>query len=523
MTIEWFSGNRKVKKITRTDKIIEFEYNPFGQRIIKKVNDLSLSTITTSYYAYDANGQVMGVYDVNLTSNNASLNELNIYGASRVGIIDRDITLCTAGTAAAAPVYPSASPLTHILGYKKYEITNYLGNVNAVITDRKLFVSSTYEAVVIMNSDYYPFGMQMPGRSTNGDKYRYGYNGMEKDNELKGVGNSYTTEFRQYDPRLGRWLSLDPLAEQAPGWSPYRAFFDNPILFADPDGLFETRKAARAERRAAINEGATVGYVKYDKKAGEYYFKRTDGDPKDFSFTRNIWSAKSSNGGYKGSIEFYDAADARGAVPSNSSSHVNESFEVGMYTVVPYYVNDKLDHYVTSIIVNDPEYPARETSRHDYIIAKDQLEKFIENANSFSWASVFSFGAGARLHLEQYQIDYANENYGDAILGRLKSEWCDPIKVVTGVGGGVLHFSAPRGVYRNVSRFTKKVPSNAKSSVTLSRNGFGQYKIEATSLGKVPGSKAVYTKIVDNTGKTLQMVKTTYDPSGKVVHTKDKM
>ncbi|MBI3220470.1 MAG: hypothetical protein HYZ44_13235, partial [Bacteroidetes bacterium] len=46
--------------------------------------------------------------------------------------------------------------------------------------------------------------------------YTFGYNGMEKDPETKGDGNSYTTEFRQYDPRLGRWASLDPLMKQFP-------------------------------------------------------------------------------------------------------------------------------------------------------------------------------------------------------------------------------------------------------------------------------------------------------------------
>lgn len=60
---------------------------------------------------------------------------------------------------------------------------------------------------------------------------------MEVDPEMKGSGNSYTTEFRQYDPRLGRWLSLDPLAEQFPHMSPYVAFDDNPVVYTDPEGL----------------------------------------------------------------------------------------------------------------------------------------------------------------------------------------------------------------------------------------------------------------------------------------------
>jgi RHS repeat-associated protein len=237
MTIEWFTGNRKVKKIIRPSKTIEFTYNPFGQRILKKVTNTSTGVlISNSYYTYDANGQVMGIYDVNLTSNNVTLNELNIYGASRLGVLDRDITLCTAGVEAATPTYPSASPVPHILSYKRYEITNHLGNVNAVISDRKIYVGGTYEATMIMYSDYYPFGMEMPTRHKNEDKYRFGYNGMEMDNEAKGNGNSYTTEFRQYDPRIGRWLSLDPLAGKYPGYSPYNYCLNNPIIFTDNGG-----------------------------------------------------------------------------------------------------------------------------------------------------------------------------------------------------------------------------------------------------------------------------------------------
>ena len=68
--------------------------------------------------------------------------------------------------------------------------------------------------------------------------YRYGFNGMEKDDEVKGEGNSYTTEFRQYDSRIGRWLSIDPMAGHGTqiSWSPYKAFYDNPIFFTDPAG-----------------------------------------------------------------------------------------------------------------------------------------------------------------------------------------------------------------------------------------------------------------------------------------------
>jgi RHS repeat-associated protein len=78
--------------------------------------------------------------------------------------------------------------------------------------------------------------MQMPGRN-GGEDYRYAFNGMEHDPEVSGDGNSYTTEFRQYDPRLGRWKSLDPLMAKFPHQSPYVAFDNNPIVFDDPLGL----------------------------------------------------------------------------------------------------------------------------------------------------------------------------------------------------------------------------------------------------------------------------------------------
>lgn len=80
--------------------------------------------------------------------------------------------------------------------------------------------------------------MTMPGRTFNpNNEYRYGFQGMERDNDFKGNGNSYTTLYRQYDPRLGRWMSLDPLMHKFPGMAPYVAFNNNPIYFTDPLGL----------------------------------------------------------------------------------------------------------------------------------------------------------------------------------------------------------------------------------------------------------------------------------------------
>jgi RHS repeat-associated protein len=86
------------------------------------------------------------------------------------------------------------------------------------------------------------------------ERYRYGFNGFESDSEVKGNGNSYTTEFRQYDPRIGRWLTLDPLAYQAPAWTPYRAFFNNPNMNVDPTGLYEVKVRLSKETKNEIKQ-----------------------------------------------------------------------------------------------------------------------------------------------------------------------------------------------------------------------------------------------------------------------------
>jgi RHS repeat-associated protein len=78
--------------------------------------------------------------------------------------------------------------------------------------------------------------MQMPGREFSAEEYRYGFNGMEKDDEFKGEGNSYDYGARMYDSRIGRWLSVDPLAGKFQDISPFSFAANNPIYFIDPDG-----------------------------------------------------------------------------------------------------------------------------------------------------------------------------------------------------------------------------------------------------------------------------------------------
>lgn len=77
----------------------------------------------------------------------------------------------------------------------------------------------------------------MPGRSFSSSDYRFGFNGMEKDDEIKNItGSSYDFGARIYDPRIGRWLAIDPASHKYPFSSPYVFALNNPLFYVDPNG-----------------------------------------------------------------------------------------------------------------------------------------------------------------------------------------------------------------------------------------------------------------------------------------------
>jgi RHS repeat-associated protein len=77
----------------------------------------------------------------------------------------------------------------------------------------------------------------MQGRSFSSGSYRYGFNGMENDNEIKGDGNSLDFGARIYDSRLGRWLSVDPIQSKFPDLTPYQFVSNSPLILVDPNGM----------------------------------------------------------------------------------------------------------------------------------------------------------------------------------------------------------------------------------------------------------------------------------------------
>jgi RHS repeat-associated protein len=94
---------------------------------------------------------------------------------------------------------------------------------------------SYYNPDIISADDYYPFGMI--SRHYGGLGYRFGFNGKENDKDVKGYGNQQDYGMRIYDPRIGKFLSVDPIAAHYPELTPYQFASNNPIENIDLDGL----------------------------------------------------------------------------------------------------------------------------------------------------------------------------------------------------------------------------------------------------------------------------------------------
>src|SRR5690606_17962760 len=121
-----------------------------------------------------------------------------------------------------------------------YQHKDHLGNVRLSYADIDGSETIDSASEILEENNYYPFGLKHQGyneiansnRSEAAEKYKYG--GKEWNDEL-GL-NLYDFHARNYDPAIGRWLNVDPLAGKFVGWTPYHYVHQNPIRFIDPDG-----------------------------------------------------------------------------------------------------------------------------------------------------------------------------------------------------------------------------------------------------------------------------------------------
>ena len=113
---------------------------------------------------------------------------------------------------------------------------------------------------VVFMGDYVDRGPDSKGVLNWLIENKYLYNGKELNDDWD--INLYEYGARWYDPAIGRWTSVDPLADIAPSWTPYRYAFDNPLIFIDPDGMFEDKDAAK---QYAKDNGIKTGFLRRNK------------------------------------------------------------------------------------------------------------------------------------------------------------------------------------------------------------------------------------------------------------------
>ena len=125
-------------------------------------------------------------------------------------------------------------------GGRKYELSNHLRNVLAVVTDNiHLDQDSTWVSLGNV-TDYYPFGLAVDGRTVQDSAYRYWFNGKERDSNGEwGSKGHYDYGFRIYNPSIAKFLSVDPLTTSYPWYTPYQFAGNKPVIADDLDGLEE--------------------------------------------------------------------------------------------------------------------------------------------------------------------------------------------------------------------------------------------------------------------------------------------
>ncbi|TRX35583.1 RHS repeat-associated core domain-containing protein [Flavobacterium sp. ZT3R18] len=195
---------------------------------------------------------------------------------------------------------PNGSSFRYVWQFK-----DHIGNVRLSYSDANND-GVIADSEIIEESHFYGFGMKHVGynsviTSTN-PAQKYKYNGKELQDEL-GI-NWYDYGARNYDPALGRWMNIDPLAETSRRWSPYNYCMNNPVFFIDPDGK-EVINGYQKSRDEALN--------KKNSKQSEFNSKYSGRDMKrgDFESNKEFKQYKSDKSGLESAESKFNDVDAK--------------------------------------------------------------------------------------------------------------------------------------------------------------------------------------------------------------------
>ncbi|WP_282787598.1 DUF6443 domain-containing protein [Flavobacterium croceum] len=306
-----------------TIEIDNLNYNyDTNSNLLKAVQDISgnptgfKDVVNTQDFYYDANGNMYK--DVNKGITSITYNHLNLptkivfTGTNRNIVYLYDATgqkvkkVVTNGTTITTTDYltgyqyeddvlkffPTAEGYinnTVVNGINNYNYvynyTDHLGNIRLSYSKDPV----TQQLKILNENNYYPFGMKHEkyneekfvfisgnrgsfgyyigaGKSSSSVTYKYKYNGKELQDELS--LNVYDYGARNYDPAIGRWMNIDPLAEKSRRFNPYTYALDNPVFFVDPDGMLAGTPPSYPNDNRTLSQ---IGQVTYMKMSSSFF------------------------------------------------------------------------------------------------------------------------------------------------------------------------------------------------------------------------------------------------------------
>ncbi|MBV6513283.1 MAG: RHS repeat-associated core domain-containing protein [Ignavibacteriales bacterium] len=186
---------------------VKYSYDDNGNRIYKEFGT------TKEFYLRDHTGQELAIFKVSGSSD--TLMFYNIYGLGLEGRAEQTWSWN----------YETEPPQIERSEEPIFYIKDHLGTIRVTINK---------QGTILFAADYWPYGEKMAEyNSGTGTVQRYIFTEKERDTE---TGYDYFGA-RFYDSDLGRWMTVDPLMDKYPGWSPYNYVMGNPLRLVDPDGM----------------------------------------------------------------------------------------------------------------------------------------------------------------------------------------------------------------------------------------------------------------------------------------------
>lgn len=312
--------------------------------------------------------------------------------------------------------------------------------------------------------------MGMPGRQyDNGSEYRYGFNGKENDNEVKGEGNQQDYGMRIYDPRLGRFLSIDPLTRDYPWYTPYQFAGNMPISAIDLDGAEPHNNPASSASQAAAR--VIVKTISVGSSVNNAIKNPNTLNPISNGSLELLGStSKTGADGYKTDTKV-ESADKFNMYVSNSKEFiVDESNAKNFNDYETFVVDEMLQNMVTG---NGPE---------NYVFPTNGIisSKFMES--DILKSAVKDHLSGKTVNNKQYSFDGAD---------LISDTWRNGnIYNITGfVGSGTITITTTKdAVFIEIFNIT------SLTSGTLGKEAFGEKNYPKSSV-REEGSKTPFGNI----------------------------